>query len=129
MNCIGTGTTCGTGKDALGQSYWISANYCTAVGTPGTDSTYTAAMATAAGAAAPQPTTCDDPPCVGISSCTTSTTAQDAYYVDLTSGSKGPCVVWVFKTTGSGTTKAISGYVHSDTTGCYCPTSTDPTWD
>ena len=55
-NCIASGSaTCGTGSDKIGQSYWDSANYCAAVGTPGTDSTYTAAMAAAASAAAPQP--------------------------------------------------------------------------
>lgn len=100
------------------------------LGTPGTDTTYSVAMATAAAAAAPQPSSsaCSQPPCVGVSTCTTSTTKQDAYYDDLTD-TGGPCIVWVFKTTGTGTTKAISGYVHSDTTGCICPTSADPTWD
>jgi hypothetical protein len=98
------------------------------VGTPGKDSTYTQAMAAAAAAAAPQPTVCTRPPCVGVSTCTTSTVAQDAYYDDLTD-TGGPCIVWVFKTTGSGSTKSSSGYVHIDPLGCNCPTSTDPTWD
>jgi hypothetical protein len=88
-------------------------------------------MATAAAAAGPQP----DPNlctnlngCTGVSTCTTSSTKQDAYYTDLTDLG-GPCIVWAFKTTGTGSTQAPSGYVHSDALGCYCPISTDPTWD
>ena len=92
------------------------------------DSTYTMAMAMAAANAAPQPSLCTAPPCVGVSTCTSSTSAQDAVYDDLTD-SAGPCIVWVFKTTGTGQHKATSGYVHSDLTGCVCPTSADPTWD
>ena len=130
QNCIGTGSTCGTGKDKVGQDYWLSSDYCSAVGTPGTDSTYSLAMATAAAAVAPQVTAaqCSNPPCVGVSTCTTSTANEDAYYDDLTD-TGGPCIVWVFKTTGSGSSKVKSGYVHIDTQGCYCPTSSDPTWD
>jgi hypothetical protein len=129
-NCIGTGSECGSGTTKIGQTYFIAADYCTVDGTPGTDSTYTVAMATAAAAAAPQPSTtaCSQPPCIGVSTCTTKTTAQDVYYVDLTD-TGGPCYVWAFKTTGSGATKAPSGYVHMDTTQCSCPTSADPTWD
>ena len=129
-NCIGTGSTCGTGANKLGQSYWDSKDYCAVVGTPGTDSTYTVDMANAAAAAAPQPdaNACSQPPCVGVSTCTTSTTAKDAVYDDLTD-TGGPCIVWVYKTTGSGSTKAVSGHVHIDATGCFCPTSSDPTWD
>jgi hypothetical protein len=126
---VGSGSACGTGQSAIGQDYWIGSDYCAAVGTPGTDSTYSMAMAMAAANAAPQPSSfCTNPPCVGVSTCTTSATAQDAVYDDLTD-SGGPCIVWVFKTTGNGSKKALSGYVHMDMTQCTCPTSTDPTWD
>jgi hypothetical protein len=126
VNCIGT--ACGTGTTALGQNYFISADYCAAQGTPGTDSTYTLAMATAAAGAAPVTApACSMTPCSGVSSCTTSLTAQDVYYVDDTLGS-GNCYVWVFKTTGSGSTKAPSGHV-AISTNCACPVATDPTWN
>jgi hypothetical protein len=85
-------------------------------------------MAVAATAAAPQPTLCTLPPCVGVSTCTTTTSNQDAAYVDLT-GDGGPCIVWSFKTTGTGSTASPSGYVHMDPLQCICPTSTDPTWN
>jgi hypothetical protein len=128
QNCIGS--SCGTGKTAIGQDYWLSTDYCAPVGTPGTDSTYSQALAAAAAAAAPQPSSssCSQPPCVGVSSCTTSTTAKDVYYDDLTD-TGGPCIVWAFKTTGSGSSKVPSGHVHIDATGCNCPTASDPTWN
>ena len=134
QNCTGTGSTCGTGQDKIGQSYFIAVGgqYCGAVGTPGTDSTYSLAMATAAAAAGPQPAagSCTRPPCVSAASCA-GTTTNDSYYVDL-SDTGGPCIVWSYKTTGSGATTSPSGHVHIDTaagTLCPCPTSTDPTWD
>jgi hypothetical protein len=122
---------CGTGTSALGQSYWVSADYCAAVGTPGTDSTYTQAMAAAAAAAGPQPdaTLCTNlSGCTGVTTCTTSTTAQDAVFSDLRD-TGGPCIVWTYKTTGSGSTQAPSGHVYMNSLTCYCPISTDPTWD
>lgn len=131
MNCIVTKTeTCGTGATAIGQTYFLASNYCTADGTPGDDATYNVDMATAAAAAAPQPSAsaCSNPPCTGISTCTTDTTNQDVYYVDLTD-TGGPCYVWAFKTTGTGTTKTPSGYVYADKTKCTCPTSEDTTWN
>jgi hypothetical protein len=87
-------------------------------------------MAAAAAAAAPQPSAskCSNPPCVGTGSCPSTTTKVNSYYDDLTD-TGGPCMVWVFETEGSGTTKATSGYVHIDATECICPSTTDPTWD
>jgi hypothetical protein len=128
-NCVGTGSSCGIGQGAIGQDYWVSGDYCAAVARPGTDSTYTMAMAQAAASAAPQPSgLCSTPPCVGVTSCTTNASAHDATYVNLTD-SAGPCIVWAFKTTGAGQAKSPSGHVHIDMTGCFCPTSADPTWD
>ncbi len=92
------------------------------------DSTYTMEMALAAANAAPQATFCSNPPCVGVSTCTANTTAQDAVYDDLTD-TGGPCIVWTFESTGSGRTQAPAGHVHMDSTACYCPTPSDPTWD
>jgi hypothetical protein len=108
----------------------VSADYCAAVGTPGTDSTYTQAMAIAAAAAGPAVPagTCSRPPCAAAASCA-GTSTHDAYYVDLTD-TFGPCIVWSFKTSGSGTSKSPSGHVRIDYgTTCPCPTSADPTWD
>jgi hypothetical protein len=129
-NCIGGSSVCGTGQDKIGQDYWLSSNYCAAVGTPGDDATYSEAMAAAAAAVAPQPNTsmCSQPPCIGISTCTTDTTNQDVYYDDLTDIG-GPCFVWAFKTTTSKGSTTPSGYVHIDDAECDCPSSSDPTWD
>lgn len=120
---------CGTGADAIGQSYWDSTDYCLALGTPGTTATYTSDMAMAAAMAAPQQSAanCSNPPCTGFDTCSTAS-VQDAVYDDLTD-TGGPCIVWVYKGAGSGSTKSPAGYVHIDLTGCFCPTSTDPTWD
>jgi hypothetical protein len=86
-------------------------------------------MALAAAAVGPQPQTCLSPPCSGVTSCTTTTGAQDAVFVNLIDDG-GPCIVWAYKTTGTGATKAVSGHVYVDATNnCYCPISTDPTWD
>jgi hypothetical protein len=129
-NCVGSAGACGTGADAIGQSYFLATDSCAAPGTPGTDSSYSEAMAAAAVAAAPQPSTsaCSDPPCVGEGSCPDSTTKVNVYYDDRTD-TGGPCIVWAFETAGSGSSKTTSGYVHVDTTGCLCPTTSDPTWD
>lgn len=130
-NCIASGSaTCGTGSDKIGQSYWVSSNYCAAVGTPGTDSTYSEAMAAAAAAAGPQPNNnlCSNPPCTGTGQCSATGSTDDSYYVDLTD-TGGPCYVWTFISSGSGKDKISSGYVHSSDTECDCPTSSDPTWD
>jgi hypothetical protein len=127
-NCVGTGASCGTGADAIGQDYWVSSDYCAAVGTPGTDSKYTLAMALAASQAAPQPSVCSNPPCVGVTSCTMNASEQDGVYVNLID-TAGPCIVWAFRTTGAGRAKSPSGHVHIDKTGCFCPVATDPTWD
>lgn len=127
QNCIGGTTVCGTGADAIGQSYWDATDYCAALGTPGTSATYTSDMAMAAAMAAPQQTAakCSNPPCTGSTSCSVNGTVQDAVYDDLTD-TGGPCIVWMYKgTTGSLT----AGYVHIDLTGCNCPTKADPTWD
>jgi hypothetical protein len=129
-NCIGTGTTCGSGATAIGQSYWLSSDYCAALGVPGTDSTYSLAMVTAAAAAAPQPDAamCSQPPCIGVATCTNSNTAEDAYYDDLTD-TGGPCYVWTYASTTVNGTKHPSGHVYMDKTKCDCPLDTDPTWD
>jgi len=128
QNCIGS--SCGTGSTAIGQDYWLSSDYCAPLGTPGTDSTYSQALAAAAAAAAPQQSAskCSQPPCTGVGSCTSSTTAMDAYYDDLTD-TGGPCYVWTFKSTTASGTKHPSGHVHMDPLQCVCPTSSDPTWN
>jgi hypothetical protein len=128
QNCLGGGAPCGTAPNGIGQKYWVSTDYCAAVGTPGMDSTYTEGMAAAAAAAAPQPTGCTKPPCVRVGTCTANATRQDAYFDDLTA-SGGPCIVWAFKTTGNGAAKAPSGHVHVGKTKCTCPTAADPKWD
>ena len=108
----------------------MSSNYCAPLGVPGTDSTYSLAMVTAAAAVAPQPeaSKCTDPPCIGVATCTTDTANQDAYFDDLT-GDGGPCYVWTFKSTTVSGTKHPSGHVYMDKTKCECPLETDPTWD
>jgi hypothetical protein len=130
VNCIPTASeTCGTGAVALGQTYFIASDYCTPAGTPGTDSTYTLAMATAAAAAAPQPgSTCShEATCTGVMSCPKSSAAMNAYYDDLRD-TGGPCIVWGFATAGTGATATVSGHVFS-ATACECPYSTDDTWN
>jgi hypothetical protein len=89
------------------------------------DSTYTKAMALAAAAAGPK---CTGASCSGVTTCTTSSTAQDAVFVDLRS-SGGPCIVWTYITTGSGSTQAPSGHVYFDPNNCYCPFASDPSWN
>jgi hypothetical protein len=129
-NCVGGSAVCGTGAIALGQDYWFASDYCAAAGKPGTDSTYSESMAAAAAAVAPQPPagSCSSASCVGADTCGTSASSQDVYYVDLTD-TGGPCFVWAFKTTKAQGTTTPSGYVHIDPLGCFCPSSSDPTWE
>jgi hypothetical protein len=130
VNCSGTGTACGSGATAIGQSYWVASGYCLALGMPGSDPSYDLPMALAAAAAAPQPdaSQCSNPPCTGVGTCTTTATNQDMVYVDLTD-TGGPCYVWSFKTTGSGSKQSPSGHVYMDATRCGCPYASDPTWN
>jgi hypothetical protein len=129
-NCVGTGAECGSGATAIGQDYWLPSDYCAALGVPGTDSTYSQAMAAAAAAAALQPPagSCSSPPCLGTDTCGTGKSAKDVYYDDLTD-TGGPCFVWAFKTTTANGATTPSGHVHIDPLGCFCPSSSDQTWD
>jgi hypothetical protein len=99
----------------LGQSYWLSSDYCKALGTPGTASTYNVEMATAAANAwsiggSITPITCS----AGAAICKTLSGGQTA--------------TWGYTGTGA-------GHVYYDATGCGGPTkccchlATDPTWN
>lgn len=99
----------------LGQSYWLSADYCKAVGTPGDATTYTADMANAAAAAWPGAGAAIDAAC------------GTAGRIICKGGADG----WA----SWGYTGTIAGHVYWQATGCggptkcCCPFATDPTWN
>jgi len=120
--------------EGLGQTYSSSAP----LGTPGMDSTYTQAMATAAAAAAPQPpqgALCLLSPtaqCSGTATCPPGGTGPaNVYFLDDSDNTNAPyCYVWEFATGGtSGGNTLESGHVYASTSACSCPYSTDPTWN
>lgn len=115
--------------EGLGQTY---SSPCVPLGMPGTDSTYSQAMATAAAAAAAQPPAnplCLLSPtgqCTGTATCGTGST-PNVYFLDDSDNLNAPyCYVWEFAAGGS---TNQSGHVYASTSGCSCPISTDPTWD
>jgi hypothetical protein len=103
---------------------------------PGTDSTYSQAMAAAAAAAASQPPAnalCLLSPtgqCTGTATCGSSPT-PNVYFLDDSDNLTNPnCYVWEFATGGtSGSHSYESGHVYASTSACSCPYSTDPTWN
>jgi hypothetical protein len=124
-NCVGSKCS----GEGLGQTY---SSPCVPLGTPGTDSSYSLAMATAAAAAVtPQPPSgalCLLSPtgqCTGTATCPTTGTTANVYFLD-DSDNGGPCYVWSFASNGS---TYVSGHVYASTSQCTCPISTDPTWD
>jgi hypothetical protein len=127
-NCVGS--SCGSGAQALGQSYFDAADYCLALGTPGSDSTYSQALATAAAAVSPPASTCLNPPCTGLMACPDPLDFKSNAYYNDTTGSGGPCYVWVFATESAFGSTSTSGYLSIDPNGCNCPLDTTfPTWN
>jgi hypothetical protein len=111
----------------------VAKDYCAALGKPGNDATYTLAMAEAAAAVAKQPSSSctssvGNGNCTGVTTCGSSASGQDVYYVDLASDG-GPCFVWAFKTTKASGSTTPSGHLNINPTTCTCPASSDPTWD
>jgi hypothetical protein len=99
----------------LGQSYWLSADYCKAAGTPGDATTYSADMANAAADAWPVTATPIDLGCsAGRIICKGNSTAGYASW---------------------GYTGTLAGHVYwqaggcAGPTKCCCPFATDPTWN
>ena len=126
VNCVGSSCA----SDGIGQKYFLSSDYCSPVGTPGVDSDYSASLAKAAAAAAPQPAksdVCSESTCTGEASCAASGTTMDVYYVDDTNES-GLCYVWAFKGDSTASPALVSGHVHIDTS-CLCPSASDLTWN
>ena len=105
-------------SNELGQTYCDPAP----LGTPGTDSTYTYAMASEARDAWTGVSTGD-----ADGYCNNSSTVNATYRMTATS-----CAVWEFvNKTQSGYPEAYAGYVDLNTANnnCYCPDNTDPTWE
>ena len=96
-------------SNGLGQTY----TDCQALGTPGNQASYNVTMATEARAAWPFSGT-DSAGTCGAGGGAAAMSRQTA----------SSCAVWAY--TGS-----IAGYVHlnSATNQCFCPTTTDPTWN
>jgi hypothetical protein len=107
-NVCGGGSNC-THADGLGQSY----TDCTdALGTPGTASTYNATMATDAAMAWASGS-------VTTGQCGNGQNTTSVKFLKTST----QCAAWQY-------TGALAGYVHlSSNTTCYCPVSTDPTWN
>jgi hypothetical protein len=110
---------------------------CVPDGTPGTDSTYSQAMAVAAAGATTQPpqgALCLLSPtqgqCTGTATCGTAT-SPNVYFLDDSDNVNAPyCYTWEFAGGGtSGGTTYASGHVYASQTQCACPFSTDPTWN
>jgi hypothetical protein len=105
------GTSCQTThNNGLGEPYYD----CSPLGTPGLPSTYTATMASEARTAWPNAGTDNMGTCgngANASACIGRATA-------------GSCAVWCY-------TKGLAGYVHLNLVNnqCYCPTTSDPSWN
>jgi hypothetical protein len=119
---------------SLGESY----SFCSALGTPGMDSTYSQVMAAAAAAAAPQPPLaplCLLSPtpgtCMGTMTCGNAASPNVYFLDDSDNVMGGPyCYTWIFASGGTtGGHTYDSGHVFASMTSCGCPYSTDPTWD
>ncbi|MBI5534379.1 MAG: hypothetical protein HY898_16770 [Deltaproteobacteria bacterium] len=116
-SCAGSpccGTLCqGVHDNGQGQTY----NDCHALGTVGDPSTYTATMAQEAATAWNSGGT------IAWAGCKTGSKTADCYYNKTAT----QCAVWCY-TNNSG---SVAGHTYLNATGstCYCPTSTDATWN
>lgn len=111
LNCMGTG--CGT----LGQKYTLSGSppddACRPLGTPGSPSTYSAAMASAALSAWPSGGVVTTISCGGFSA-----TCKAAV---------GFAAVWTYQ--GSAAGHVLYSTTKCGASLCCCPTTSDPTWN
>ncbi len=119
--CECTGNICCSGacepahQNGLGQGY----DDCSPLGVPGTNSTYSYTLATEARNAWPM-SSAGDADCI----CGTGSTTTCVWRQTATS-----CAVWEFHSASGASSPAGHVNLNTANNNCYCPASTNPTWD